>query len=116
MSTNPPEVSDPVNKRKVLIVVENLSVPFDRRVWRECHALREAGYQVSAISPMGIDRDTSRQETIDGISIYRYPILQSNGSFLSYAVEYGIASVMSFWLMWVVLFREGFDAIQICNP
>jgi glycosyltransferase involved in cell wall biosynthesis len=116
MSINPSEVNNPVNKRKVLIVVENLSVPFDRRVWRECHALRDAGYQVSAISPKGTERDTSRQETIDGISIYRYPLLQSDGSFLSYAVEYGMALTMSFWLMWVVLFREGFDVIQICNP
>jgi len=113
---NTPENSKPVDKRKVLIVVENLSVPFDRRVWRECHALRDAGYQVSAISPMGTERDTSRQETIDGISIYRYPILQSDGGFLSYVLEYGIASLMSFWLMWAVLFREGFDVIQICNP
>jgi len=116
MSVNPSEVSNSVKKRKVLIVVENLSVPFDRRVWRECHALRDAGYQVSAISPKGTERDISRQETIDGISIYRYPILQSDGSFLSYAVEYGMALLMSYWLMWVVLFREGFDVIQICNP
>jgi glycosyltransferase involved in cell wall biosynthesis len=103
-------------KGKVLIVVENLSVPFDRRVWRECRALTEAGYQVSAISPMGTGTDTSPRETIDGVSIYRYPILPSDGSFVSYILEYSIASVMSFWLMWVVLFRKGFEVIQICNP
>ena len=90
----------------MVIVVENLSVPFDRRVWRECHALREAGYQVSAISPMGTEADTNSRETIDGISIYRYPILPSHGSFASYIIEYSIASIMSFWLLWVVLFRQ----------
>lgn len=113
---NTPKNSKPADKRKVLIVVENLSVPFDRRVWRECNALRDAGYQVSAISPMGTERDADRQEIIDGISIYRYPIPQSDGGFLSYAMEYGVALLMSFWLMWVVLFREGFDVVQICNP
>jgi glycosyltransferase involved in cell wall biosynthesis len=113
---NPPASNNSAGKRKVLIVVENLSVPFDRRVWRECHALNEAGYQVSAISPMGIETDTKRRETIDGISIYRYPIVQADGSFVSYLLEYGIASLMSFWLMWVVLFRQGYDVIQICNP
>ena len=113
---NTPENSKAGNKKRVLIVVENLSVPFDRRVWRECNALRDAGYQVSAISPMGTGRDTSRRETIDGISIYRFPIPQADGSFSSYAMEYGVAVLMSWWLMCVVLFREGFDVVQICNP
>ncbi len=103
-------------KRKALIVVENLSVPFDRRVWRECHALYEAGYQVSTISPMGAGTDTKRYEVIDGISIYRYPIYHASGSFRSYVLEYSVALIMSFWLMWVVLVREGFDVVQICNP
>jgi glycosyltransferase involved in cell wall biosynthesis len=102
--------------RKILIVVENLSVPFDRRVWRECQALQEAGYQVSTISPMGDDVDTKKHEVIQGVSIFRYPIWQADGSFLSYLLEYGVAALMSFWLMWVVLFRVGFEVVQICNP
>jgi len=116
VAMNSLETRYPMEKRKVLIVVENLSVPFDRRVWRECNALREAGYQVSAISPMGVDVDTKRHEVIDGISIFRYPILQADGRFVSYIWEYGIASLMSFWLMWLVLLRTGFDVVQICNP
>ena len=103
-------------KRRVVIVVENLSVPFDRRVWRECNALREAGYQVTTISPMGTDADKTWHDSIDGVSIYRYPIPQSDGGFVSYLLEYGVAVLMSFWLLGVVLFREGFDVIQICNP
>jgi glycosyltransferase involved in cell wall biosynthesis len=113
---NSPEAKRPNDARKVLIVVENLSVPFDRRVWRECQALREAGYQVSTISPMGTDRDTTKCEVIDGVNIFRYPIWQSDGGFVSYLLEYGVASLMSFWLMWVVLFRVGFDVVEICNP
>ncbi len=109
-------VSDPSGTRRALIVVENLSVPFDRRVWRECQALREAGYQVSTISPMGTNIDRKWHEVIDGISIYRYPIYQSSGGFLSYLAEFSIALLMSFVLMCVVWLREGFDVIQICNP
>lgn len=101
---------------KVLIVVENLSVPFDRRVWRECHALRDAGYQVSALSPMGVGRDSAWHEEIEGISIFRYPILHASGSFASYVVEFLNAIVMTFVMMWVVLLRRGFDVVQICNP
>ena len=31
---------------RVLIIVQNLPVPFDRRVWLECRTLRDAGYDV----------------------------------------------------------------------
>lgn len=101
---------------RIVIVVENLSVPFDRRVWRECQALREAGYRVSTISPKGIGCDRRWHEMIDGVSIYRYPMLHASGGFLSYVVEYCNALLMSFVLLWVVLIREGFDVVQICNP
>ena len=101
---------------KVLIVVENLSVPFDRRVWRECHALRDAGYQVSALSPMGQGRDSAWHEEVDGISIFRYPLIQANGGFVSYVIEFLNAIAMTFVMMWVVLLRRGFDIVQICNP
>jgi glycosyltransferase involved in cell wall biosynthesis len=102
-------------KRRVLIIVENLPVPFDRRVWRECLALREAGYQVSVVSPMAMEMRKAR-EVIEGVCIYRYPAWHASGSFLSYLLEYSVAVAFSFFLTWVVLFREGFDVIQICNP
>ncbi|HEU0048629.1 MAG TPA: glycosyltransferase family 4 protein [Nitrososphaera sp.] len=103
-------------KRKVLIAVENLSVPFDQRVWRECLALADAGYQVSVISPKGMTTDNNKREKIDGISIYRYRIYQSRGGRLSYVIEYLTALIGTAWLTTVVFFREGFDLIQICNP
>ena len=103
-------------EKKILIIVENLSVPFDRRVWRECQALQEAGYQVSVISPKGKGFDNKSHEMIDGVSIYRYRIYHADGSFLSYILEYATSLVMTFWLMFVVLFRKGYDVIQICNP
>src|SRR5436305_1337127 len=71
-------------KRRVLIIVENLSVPFDRRVWRECQALQQAGYQVSTISPMGTGAEASWHEMIEGVSIYRYPSYPADGSFVTY--------------------------------
>ena len=48
----------------ILILVENLSVPFDRRVWQESRALADAGYQVTVICPQGTKQDTER-EAID---------------------------------------------------
>ncbi len=102
--------------RKVLVIVENLSVPFDRRVWRECTALRDAGYQVSVISPKGVTTDHSSRAMVDGVSIYRYRSVQAEGGSLSYMVEYGVAVVMSLWLSALVYYRDRFDVVQICNP
>jgi glycosyltransferase involved in cell wall biosynthesis len=107
-------VSAVATGRKVLIIVENLPVPFDRRVWRESQALREAGYHVSIIAPREVGQPS--REVIDGVSVYRYSAFHADGGFASYVLEYLVALFMSFWLTVVVLCREGFDVIQICNP
>jgi glycosyltransferase involved in cell wall biosynthesis len=109
-------VDAPITGRHVVVVVENLSVPFDRRVWRECNALRDAGYEVTAISPKGVGRDSASREVIDGISVFRYPTLHSNGGFLSYGIEYSIAVISSFVLMCYAYAHRRFHLIQICNP
>ena len=59
--------------RRVLIIVENLPCPFDRRVWQEALALTESGYQVSIICPKGRGYDLS-YEVLEGIHIYRHPL------------------------------------------
>lgn len=98
------------------MVVENLSLPFDRRVWKECCALRDRGYVVSAISPKGSDSDTASRETIDGVALYRYTPFESTGGMLSYALEFGVALAMTTVLSWVILVRRGFDVIHLSNP
>jgi len=64
---------------RVLILVENLSVPFDRRVWQECQALRDAVWDVNVICPMGTTRDTEPEAVVDGVKIYRYPLRIASG-------------------------------------
>jgi glycosyltransferase involved in cell wall biosynthesis len=99
----------------VLIIVENLPVPFDRRVWQEATALKEAGYGVSVICPKGKGHDNS-SEIIDGINIYRHSLpFEASGS-LGYLVEYSCALFWEFWLSLKVLYRHGFDVIHACNP
>jgi glycosyltransferase involved in cell wall biosynthesis len=104
-----------IRPRRVLILVENLPSPFDRRVWQEATALREAGYIVSIICPTG--RGCERRfEAIDGIHIWRYNLpLEAEGA-LGYALEYGAALFWCFVLSWRVLFARGFDVIHACNP
>ncbi len=100
--------------RRILIIVENLPVPFDRRVWNEATALVKAGYEVSVICPVGHGA-SARREVIDGVHIYRHPIVEAR-SVSFYFVEYAVALFWEFLLAWRVLFERGFDVIHACNP
>ena len=101
--------------RRVLIIVENLPVPFDRRVWQEATTLKAAGYGVSIICPTGKGYE-ARYECIDGIHVYRHSLpLEADGA-LGYLLEYGWALLSEWWLALRVWRRHGFDAIHACNP
>ncbi len=102
--------------RRVLIVVENLPVPLDRRVWLEATTLVNAGYQVSVICPMGRGWDKAYEE-IDGVHIYRYPAPpEAHSGALAYAREYGLSISHWFRLARKVRRERGFDVIHGCNP
>jgi len=106
---------DVEKNRRILIIVENLPVPFDRRVWLESTTLREAGYDVSVICPQGRNY-TEEFEVIDGVSIYRYPPPPPTTNKLSYAWEFPYCWFTSLRLAFRVARKEGFDAIHACNP
>lgn len=99
---------------RVLIIVQNLPVPLDRRVWLEAQALTAAGYEVSVICPKGPD-DPARQ-VLDGVGIYKYrPAPEANG-LLGFVVEFAYSWLRTAWLSVVVRRERGFDVIQACNP
>ncbi|CAM5396967.1 glycosyltransferase WbuB [Streptomyces spiroverticillatus] len=77
--------------RRALILVENLSVPFDRRVWQECTTLRDAGWEVHVVCPRGEKRDTEPEAVVDGVHIHRYPLRAATGGPAGYLREYGAA-------------------------
>ncbi|OOY25184.1 glycosyltransferase WbuB [Thioclava sediminum] len=102
--------------RRILIVVENLPVPLDRRVWLEATTLRGAGYEVSVICPMGRGWDAAYEE-IEGIHIYRHPAPpEAHSGAVAYAREYWHAIKAWFRLAKQVKRERGFDVIQGCNP
>ena len=102
-------------RRRVLIIVENLPVPFDRRVWSEATALRQAGYVVSVICPKGRGYETS-EETLEGIHIYRHALPLEARGVAAYLIEYPVALFWEFVLSTRVARRQGFDVIHACNP
>src|SRR5271157_3678418 len=102
-------------KKKVLIIVENLPVPFDRRVWKEALSLRENGYEVTVLCPRGKGYE-QRHEVIEGIDIYRHSMPPEGNSVLGYLREYTSALFWEFLYTWWIYLRRGFHVIQGCNP
>jgi glycosyltransferase involved in cell wall biosynthesis len=101
--------------RSVLLVVENLPVPYDRRVWQQALALKAAGFEVSVISP-ATRLYPQRREVLEGIHIFRYPMLIEGKGRLGLIAEYLWSFGCIFlWTVYVSL-RRGFRAIMIANP
>ncbi|MFF4470354.1 glycosyltransferase family 4 protein [Streptomyces sp. NPDC001599] len=99
--------------RRALILVENLSVPFDRRVWQEATTLRDAGWEVHVICPRGSKRDTEAEAVVDGVRIHRYPLRAATGGPAGYLREYGAA----LWHTARLARRVGpVDVVHACNP
>jgi glycosyltransferase involved in cell wall biosynthesis len=103
-----------VKQRRVLIIVQNLPLPFDRRVWLECQALASAGYQVAAVCPKA-SGDPSYQ-IIDGVELYKYRPYAPGGSKLSFITEYAYSFLATAWLTLRARRRGRFAVIQACNP
>jgi glycosyltransferase involved in cell wall biosynthesis len=101
--------------RRVLIIVENLPCPFDRRVWQEARTLTAAGYLVSIICPKAPGYEKSFED-LEGIHIHRHVLPREADGVLGYALEYSVALIMEFWLSLKVLFGRGFDVLHACNP
>ena len=101
--------------RKILIIVENLPVPFDTRVWKEAASLRSNGYEVTVLCPRGKGYELNHEVT-DGVHIYRHPLPKEGNSPLGYVWEYGCALFWEIIYSWWIFMVRGFDVIQACNP
>ena len=101
-------------KRRILIIVQNLPVPFDRRVWLECQALVSAGYQVAVVCPKG--KGDPAYEVIDTVELYKYRPYAPGGSKISFAAEYAYSFLATAWHTLKARTKGRFAVIQACNP
>jgi len=101
-------------KPSVLIIVQNLPVPFDRRVWLECRALTAAGYSVSVICPKG--PGDPAEQIVEGVVLYKYRPYAAGPSKATYVGEYLYAFLTTAWLTARAWRRCHFDVLQACNP
>lgn len=98
----------------VLIIVQNLPVPLDRRVWLECQALAANGYEVSVICPKGPGNPA--REVIKGVHIYRYRPAPDASGVVGFAIEFIYSWIRTALLSFTVWRRQPFRVIQACNP
>jgi glycosyltransferase involved in cell wall biosynthesis len=100
--------------KRVLIIVQNLPVPFDRRVWLECKALVAAGYDVTVVCPKG--KNDPAYEVIDTVRIYKYRPYAPGGSKASFVAEYVYSFLGTAWKTLLARRRGPFAVMQACNP
>ena len=99
---------------RILIIVQNLPLPFDRRVWLECQALVSAGYRV-ARSARKATKIPSYQ-VLDGVELYKYRPYAPGGSKLSFIAEYAYSFLATAWQTLKARRKGRFAVIQACNP
>ncbi|TDD60752.1 glycosyltransferase WbuB [Kribbella antibiotica] len=99
---------------RVLIIIQNLWVPFDRRVWEECKALKGAGYDVTVVCPKG-PGDPAYQ-VIDGVAVHQYKAYAPGGSKAGFIVEYAYSFLMTLLLVLRARKAGRFQVMQACNP
>jgi glycosyltransferase involved in cell wall biosynthesis len=100
--------------RRVLIIVQNLPVPFDRRVWLECQALTSAGYQVTVVCPKG--KGDPAYAVVDTVELYKYRPYAPGGSKASFVAEYAYSFLASAWQVVKARRKGRFAVMQACNP
>ena len=101
--------------KHILIIVENLPLPFDRRVWQEANTLKSYGADVSIICPR-MKGYTAKHEEINGINIYRHPLPVEGKRGFGYLIEYSVAIFWEFVLSWKIFLKKRFQIIHGCNP
>jgi glycosyltransferase involved in cell wall biosynthesis len=102
--------------RNILIIVQNLPVPFDRRVWQEATSLRRHGFGVAVICPKK-GACTASYERLEDVDIYRYPLVyEANKGVAGYFVEFVYCWLASLWLALKAYVHRPFHAIHACNP
>ena len=99
---------------RVLIIVQNLPVPFDRRVWLESQALAADGYQVAVVCPKG--QGDPGYQVLDGVEIYKYRPYAPGGSKLGFVTEYAYSFLATAWQTFKARRRGRFAVLQACNP
>ena len=98
----------------ILIIVQNLPVPFDRRVWLESKALTAAGYDVTVVCPKG--KSDPGHQVLEGVTLLKYRPYAPGGAALGFIVEYAYSFLATAALVLRARRKRKFALLQACNP
>ena len=102
------------DRPRILIIVQNLPVPFDRRVWLESKALNAASYDVTVVCPKG--KNDPGHQVLDGVTLLKYRPYAPGGRGLSFVMEYAYSFLATLFLVFRARRRGKFAVLQACNP
>lgn len=102
-------------RSRVLLVVQNLPVPFDRRVWLEAQTLRDDGYDVTVVCPTGHGTRRGRQ-VVDGVTVLAYPPYAPGGGAPGFVLEYAWSFLSTARLVRRARRSGRIGVMQACNP
>jgi glycosyltransferase involved in cell wall biosynthesis len=105
----------PLAGKRVLVLVQNLPVPFDRRVWQESKSLRDGGASVTVVCPSD-KRHPAGEFEIDGISVIRYRAPREASGVVGYANEYLVSLARMRSAVKRARQSGAFDVVHFCNP
>jgi glycosyltransferase involved in cell wall biosynthesis len=97
-----------------LIIVQNLPVPFDRRVWLECRALTAAGYDVTVVCPKG--KGDPGYDVLEGVTLLKYRPYAPGGGAIGFIVEYAYSFLATAGQVLRARRSGTFAVLQACNP
>ena len=110
--TPPPREPGPPH---LAVLLENQPYPYDPRVRAQVRAAQEAGYRVSVLGPTGFGHDAP-EETLDGVRVLRYPVVEGGRGIVDYVKEFGLSFVRLRRLCRRLLADDHVDAVLVCNP
>jgi glycosyltransferase involved in cell wall biosynthesis len=83
----------------------------DPRVRREAEALADAGFEVDIITLH--DKGEPKKEKVNGVNIYRLPLMRKRGSVIRYLFEYFLFFFLSTLLLFYLFIKKRYKLIQI---
>jgi glycosyltransferase involved in cell wall biosynthesis len=101
--------------RRALVMVQNQSLPGDVRVWPECLALRDAGFEVVAASPASPEFPDACSH-VDDIEVHRYPLRPASAGAPEYVREYAQSMARMGRLVRRLAAERHFDVVHAANP
>jgi len=108
------DLGETTARPRILIIVQNLPVPFDRRVWLECKALIAAGYDVTVVCPKG--KNDPAHQVLEDVTLLKYHPYAPGGGALSFIVEYAYSFLATAALVLRARRKGKFAVLQACNP